>query len=236
MACIIAVWHWALDHLFVKCNGNLSRFLGSPSSFKESLLRLSLVSIWYFSCHSHAAAVYITLHSFLSFWQVGFQHDTVWKKIKDGSFTSENLPPTWDWGPVICRTCRFPACKVFFHGFCLFVTALHCSFFHPAIFPQELLQLLSAVRFLPHTLPPLNSSLWLFSTHLPWIPAGGLSVYVCVSALFSCAQEHHFLMKVDFMSHKWMCHFQPLSIWLMSAGRSQWEHNLCSLYIVYISV
>lgn len=129
--------------------------------------------------------------------------------------------------PVIQCACRF-ACKVFFF-FVLLLTALRCSF-TLTISPPELLRLLSAVCFLLHTLPPLNSPLSrVFSTRLPWIPHWRLH-WRFQWMLKWC------LMKVDFSTIIIqyviisLCFFD-LSKYIEARG----SMNLCSLHFIHIS-
>lgn len=122
-----------------------------------------------------SAAVYITLHSFLFLWQVGFQHDTVWKK--DDCFTSVNFPPAWERGPVIHCACTFLACKVFYAVWS-FCDNSSLQFSLSSYFLQSSINcsMLSQSYFSLHL---VSSSLQLFSVQCAWIPTVGLSGLVC---------------------------------------------------------
>lgn len=146
-----------LDQLFVMFKGNLSNF--------SAFLLLSLVS---YSCQSQAAAVYTLWCTLLSLSdRFGFSMTLCEKRC----LLYLRKPSTHP-GPVIQWVCIF-----ILGGGCLLLTTLLCSF-SLTVSSQELLQPLSAVRVLLHTLPKFIT---LFSTHLPWIPTEGFAGCRCDS-------------------------------------------------------
>lgn len=76
--------------------------------FQKYIFSLSLVSLWYFSCQSQAAAMYITPCSFslsLTGWMASACEKALLLYLRK---------PSTRPGPVIQCVCRFAACKVLF--------------------------------------------------------------------------------------------------------------------------